>query len=399
MLGRQTIFPGVKVLEPGTYLTFEEGRLRQASYAPRVLGTNGVENPSVGFASEFKSGVTKTLMTEVPVCTTLSGGLDSSLVATLAAHDPRMTHAFNVWYEGDWAEDETGYAREVAEAANLTYQQVTVRNADFPDQIQAMCRALSQPNAAAHCLSTYALYEAIGTAGFKVALVGEGADDFFGGYDRIHDIALGSGDDAAVLRYFADLAAIKPDLRRTLICEDAQNPHLADEFGAFLQSLPGESITRRILSFEARHRLPYYILHRVDALSMAHSVEARVPFCLPSVYRHGLSAKDSQLIDGQNRKIPIYDAAKGVLPPGVINRPKQPFLLPIAGMFRPGFPVYDLLMDTIAAPKVTESIVDFEVLRELVSRNLESPSNMLGNNIWAWLIFEIWGQQHDVRIG
>ena len=262
-----------------------------------------------------------------------------------------------------------------------------------------MCRALSQPNAAAHCLSTYALYEAINSAGFKVALVGEGADDFFGGYDRMHAIAASKGDDVAIAAYHVDLAAIKPEMRNTLIHADAQNTELEAEFGSYLRSLPGRSLIRKVLTFEARHRLPYYILHRVDALSMAHSVEARVPFCLPSVYRHGLAADDQRLIKGDQRKIPIYDAGRGMLPASVIDRPKQPFLLPIAGMFRPEYPVYDLLIDTIASAKITRSIVDFDQLRNLVKENVANPSNAFGNSIWAWLVFELWGQEHNVRIG
>jgi len=398
MLGRQTIFPNIKVLEPGTFLSFSNGRAQISEYEPKMVSFKKLAAVSEKFAGDFADGVTKTLMTEVPVCTTLSGGLDSSLVATLAARDPRMTHAYNVWYEGTWAEDETTFAKDVAEAAGLTYQQVTVQNGRFPEQIQSMCRALSQPNAAAHCLSTYALYEAIGSAGFKVALVGEGADDFFGGYDRMHQIATSSGDQHAVAEYLADLAAIKPDMRKTIVQTDAQITNLTDEFGTFLRSLPGDSLIRKVLTFEAKHRLPYYILHRVDALSMAHSVEARVPFCLPSVYRHALNASDPQLIHGDRRKIPIYDAGRGVLPSSVIDRPKQPFLLPIAGMFQPGYPVYELLMDTMAAPKVTTSIVDFKKLREFISRNISNPSNALGNGIWAWLLFELWGQEHNVRI-
>ncbi|QBF31414.1 asparagine synthetase B [Thalassococcus sp. S3] len=399
MLGGQTIFPGIKVLEPGTFLTFRAGRATINDYTPlhASFPEGAMERPD--FATDVRAGVQKTLMTDVPVCTTLSGGLDSSLVATLAASDRRMTHAYNVWYEGDWAEDETAYAREVAEAAGLRYEQVTVRNDRFPEQIQAMCRALSQPNAAAHCLSTFALYEAIGQAGFRVALVGEGADDFFGGYDRMYDIATSGRKEGALNAYVTDLAAIKPDLRAQIVVEDARIDLTTDAFREFLESLPGKSLTRKILTFEARHRLPYYILHRVDALSMAHSVEARVPFCLPSVYRHALSAADGELIGHGRRKAPIYAAGKGVLPSSVVNRAKQPFLLPIAGMLRPGYPVYDLLMDTVAAPKITQSIVNIPELRDLIDRNSASPSNTLGNAIWAWLVFELWGQEHRVQIG
>ncbi len=397
-LGGQTIFPSIRVLEPGTYLTFQRGKIDFTNYAPNAVYFSDEAVVARSFENDLEKGVRKTLMTDVPICTTLSGGIDSSLVATLASKDSKVTHAYNVWRQDDWKDDETTYAREVATASGLKYQQVTLRHDRFPDQILAMCRSLSQPNAAAHCLSTFALYEAIGKAGFKVALVGEGADDFFGGYDRMYNIAESNGDDTAINAYLLDLAAIQPDLRARLIADDARNDRLRAEFTNFLRSQPGNSLIRKVLHFEARHRMPYYILHRVDALSMAHSVEARAPFCLPSVYRHALWAQDNDLIKTSQRKAPIYRAGSKVLPDSIINRPKRPFLLSIAGMFQPGYPVYELLMDTIASTKVTLPIVNIAALHDMVERNRQSPSSKLGNAIWAWLVFELWGQEHNVRI-
>lgn len=397
MLGRQTIFPKVKVLEPKTYLVFQNDQTEIHHYQPDLEKPSSLTNQRDDFTRAIESGVRQTLITDVPVCATLSGGLDSSLVASLASRDPRMKDAFNVWYEGRWTEDETGFARDVARNAGLRYHQVVVKDKEFPDKILKMCQALSQPNAAAHCLSTFVLYEHIGKAGFKVALVGEGADDFFGGYDRIASVATKTCK-STLNDYIADLSAIDPSIRKDLVHPDGMNKSHNAALTDFLMSLPGDTLLRKILTFESRHRLPYYILHRVDALSMAHSVEARVPFCLPSVYRYALHARACDLVADTFRKKPVYDASAGNVPESVVNRPKQPFLLPIAGMLQPGYPVYELLMDTLSSPKVTGTLVDLKFLKALIARNVEKPANITGNAIWAWLIYELWAQEHNVSI-
>ena len=399
ILGAQTIFPRIKVLQPASYLTFDGERISIEHYAPSVEQPGLSQYDAAAFSDDLSRAARWMTNADVPICSTLSGGLDSSLVAALARDNPAMTAAFNVWYEGKWQEDETAYARIVAEHTGLTYNQVLVEGKRFPDLIARMCRALSQPNAAAHCLSTFRLYEAIAGAGFRVALVGEGADDFFGGYDRMVTVATASEPEEALSAYIADLAAIPSTLRTRLIAPEAVDMQYAMRLKDFLRNLPGASWFRKILQFEAKHRLPYYILHRVDALSMAHGVEARVPFCLPSVYRHASLCEDAQLVSRVSRKQPIYDCARGALPAPVLTRPKQPFLLPIAGMLRPGFAVFDYLMDTLHSSCRTLGFVRKDILLKCIDENISRPSTTLGNSIWAWLIFEVWANEHSITFG
>ncbi|HEV3106248.1 MAG TPA: asparagine synthetase B [Trinickia sp.] len=395
-LGAQSIFPNVKVLEPATYLTFDGESISVSSYTPSseqsVLGRYDQRE----FLDDFRRAAKWITAVDVPVCTTLSGGIDSSLVATISSNDPKMSDAFNVWYEGSWEEDETHYARIVAEHARLNYNQVIVEDLRFPELIKKMCRSLSQPNAAAHCLSTFRLYEAIADAGFRVALAGEGADDFFGGYDRMVQLATAYEPEEAFSAYVGDLAAIPSTLRTRLIEADAVDMQYAMRLKEFIRQLPGKTLFRKVLHFEARHRLPYYILHRVDALSMAHSIEARVPFCLPSVYKHSFLCEDTQLVTHHARKQPIYDCARHILPEPILTRRKQPFLLPIAGMLRPGFSIFDFLMDTLHSSYRTLGFVRKEVLLKCIEDNINRPTTALGNSIWAWLIFEVWANEHDI---
>lgn len=116
---------------------------------------------------------------DVPVCVITSGGLDSSYLTALAAATVPEPHSFNIAYRGDWPDDERHYAREVAAHCRTRHHQVVVDPADFPGLIDRFVRHLDQPNNAPHSLSTFALFEAVHEAGFKVALTGDGADELF----------------------------------------------------------------------------------------------------------------------------------------------------------------------------------------------------------------------------
>ena len=395
-LGGQTIYPSVRVLEPGTFLTFDGESTLISGYTPLSERSSSGRYNHGEFVSDLRLATRWMTDVDVPVCSTLSGGIDSSLVAKMSSDDPRMSDAFNVWYEGEWAQDETHYAKLVAMDAGLNYNQVTVEDQRFPELIRQMCRSLSQPNAAAHCLSTYRLYEAMADAGFRVALVGEGADDFFGGYDRMVHLAAAAEPEEMFSAYVRDLAAIPSALRARLIRPDAVDMQYAERLKQFIRDLPGNTLFRKILNFESRHRLPYYILHRVDALSMAHAIEARVPFCLPSVYRHASMCEDGQLVTHNARKRPIYDCAQHILPEPILARPKQPFVLPVAGMLRPGFTIFDYLMDTLHSSCRTLHFVRKDVLLNCIRQNIDCPAPALGNAIWAWLVFEVWAREHDI---
>lgn len=84
------------------------------------------------------------------------------------------------------------------------------------------------------------------------------------------------------------------------------------------------------------------------------------------------------------------------MPVPVLTRPKQPFLLPIAGMLRPGFAVFDYLMDTLHSSCRTLGFVRKDVLLKCIDENISRPSTTLGNSIWAWLTFEAWANEHNI---
>lgn len=161
------------------------------------------------------------LQADVPICLVTSGGLDSSFITAIASkHKPNLT-AFNIAYEGNWPSDERHFAQEVADYCGVNYHQVLIQESKFPTLLDDTINYLGQPNSAPHSLSTYALFKAINQEGFKVAMTGEGADEFFADYDRFRKATF-DPDDQWLEKYFDIMCATTQDKRNAVYSESFQ---------------------------------------------------------------------------------------------------------------------------------------------------------------------------------
>ncbi|AUG76493.1 asparagine synthetase B [Kitasatospora sp. MMS16-BH015] len=402
--GPGTMYAGVRTLVPGTVLTFAGGKLteRQIELAPAELDWPGGE-PSLAGAGELLDGLLqrelgRMLDADVPVCVITSGGLDSSYTSALAARLVPDLASFNIAYQGDWPSDEREFAAEVARHCGTRHHQVLLDPAGFPALIDRFVRHLDQPNNAPHSLSTFALFEAIHQAGFKVALTGDGADELFAGYARF--VKAARDDSASWHRdYQPTMAAVPTATLDGLYTAEywAQvgaaggyfGDRSADELAARVSSSADKLET--LLRYDQFERFPYYILRRVDHLSMAHSVEARVPFLQPSVMRFAHALPAGLKVVGEQVKAPVVEAARRWVPQSVIDRPKQPFTLPIAAMIKPGQALHELIGDTLLAPGARcHAYVRPEAVRELFRLQSERPGAHPAEVLWSLLMLETW---------
>ncbi|MFI5587369.1 asparagine synthase (glutamine-hydrolyzing) [Amycolatopsis sp. NPDC051758] len=335
-------------------------------------------------------------LADVPISTITSGGLDSSLVTALLAEKVPHVHAFNIAYTGDWPFDEKKYAREVAARSGATYHQIEADPATFPDLLDEVVWHLGQPNADPITLSTYLLFQGVHDAGFKVTLSGDAADEIFGGYGRIRDALLGTEDWPN--GYVEALAAVPAALRQRLYTEDyrellRQNGTEADRIERRLRGA-GPDRLAAITEFEVDERLPAYHLRRVDHLSMAHSVEVRLPFCQRSVTRLARRLPVEHRVRGKEVKRALYAAAGGLVPDSVLNRPKQPFTLPITAMLAAGQPLHAYARDVLSGPSLAHGgQLDPKAVTGLFDAQAARPNDESALAIWSLLIHRIWTGQ------
>ncbi|MCE7079523.1 asparagine synthase (glutamine-hydrolyzing) [Streptomyces sp. ST2-7A] len=398
--GERTMVEGVRVLPPATTAVCRLGgplRLRSRGDVESPAPPTDEEEAAVVLRETLRREVGRLLVADVPVALIVSGGLDSSLVTALAA-ERGPVHAFNIAYRGKWPFDERHFAREVADRSGAVFHQVEADPVLLPELLPATVRRMGQPNADPITVSSLVLFRAVREAGYTVALTGDAADEVFGGYARMRQ-ALAHGDGWET-GYLDALAATPEALRRTLYTEEyraeltryGEDP-LPPGARADLLEGPGGPL-ERMTEFELRHRMPAYHLRRVDHLSMANSVEVRLPYCQPSIMALGRALPDRMRIRDGKVKRALFGAAGGLLPTTVLTRPKQPFTLPITAMLVPGSPLWSFTRDVLSPDALRRcGRLRAEEVTRLFSRQADRPDDTTALTLWALTVYHLWLDQ------
>jgi asparagine synthase (glutamine-hydrolysing) len=409
VFGNKTILKDIYRLPPGTVLIAKPGQkpciMPYSTIDDREVMPSGVFDTDAAMLCELlKDEVSSLLVADVPVATMNSGGLDSSIVTAIAASQHPGIHSFHIKYRGKWPSDESAFASELASAANTTHHEIVADPADFASMIGDMAWCVGA-NADPIALSSKLLFRAVRRAGFKVILSGDGSDELFGGYERLA-LAMQDNSGSWVDRYIDSLAAVSRPLRERLYSDDFRHhlgrtpiasARLQERVCGLVKHHNGDRLAG-LLEFEQKDRLPAYHLTRVDTTSMAHGVEARVPFLQGRVVRFSRRLASAHKINGDGVKRILYHAAKGLIPESILRRPKQPFTLPVAAMLTEGQPLFAYARDLLT-PTAVQSRGFFKptAVDELVRQHGKTPSNETGLAVWSLLMFEAFALEHGLR--
>lgn len=361
-----TIYSAVKALPRGHVLVADGNDIRLRPYANRFnrepLPSMNEQEVVAETRRVVELAVKSRLLSDVPVGSFLSGGLDSSIVSTIAARELKTLDTFSVGFE-DVADpyhgrsDESAAAAKTASHIGSRHHAVRVTAQTFREELDTFCRHGDQPFAVSSGFGILAVAKAARAAGIKVLLSGDGADECFGGYswyahlDRNGEQA-GEGRDGVVsfqnfgISLADRLATIDAmpapaqawawhyyaheDEKKTLFSADFRdglNSSL-DHFRAYL-----DRDVWRPVDFVAQDRdfyFPNEMLRKVDRMTMAYSVEGRVPFAAPSVLSHADKLEFSHFVgaDGTLKTV-LRQAFADMLPSEVVARPKHGFNVPI----------------------------------------------------------------------
>jgi asparagine synthase (glutamine-hydrolysing) len=388
----RTLFAGVHQLEPGCVLTWEPGG------APRIDRTwdlpigaapaiHTLEDAAAALRAALDDAVAVRLRADAKICVQLSGGLDSTAVAAIAARAGGLAGCFTVGFAGGGAYDERAIAAATARALGLPHTIVELDGAAI---------AAHWPEAVAHgeglainghLVGKWLLSRAMRDAGMKVALTGEGADELLAGYPHLRadagavidghaasrGVMLPAGDglalDGVVARlgrvptWIAAKATLGRRVRELLAPDLVQRHRDVDPFGALVERL-GAARLRTASALHAgaatwiRTALAQYILRTLgDGMEMAHGIEGRVPFLDHHVVEVAFSIAPAVLAGvtpGASIDKPVLRrAVADVVPAAVLARPKHPFLAPPLARIAPA-----LVQDTLRTHAHRSPLVD-----------------------------------------
>jgi asparagine synthase (glutamine-hydrolysing) len=429
-----SIFRDVRKLPAGHILIAHGGGVALRRYArPRPadtakVRTEGEEELAEELRERLRDSVRAHLVSDVPVGVLLSGGIDSSALAALAAHEsPYRISTFSIGFE-EREFDELEQARLVAGRYGTDHHELVVR----PDAVELLPRlaeVFDEPFADSSALPTYLVSE-LAAANVKVALSGEGGDELFGGYytyvadtlaPRLGPLAsaarplvelLPSRSGKASFDYKAKRFArgahlpplerhhawkeiFSPDARAALLDagrRGALDP--LDVYRARYAETEGADELARLQDVDEGIYLVDDLLVKTDRASMAHSLEARVPFCDAVVAELAHALPRRMKVRGFAKKRLLRKAVSSLLPNEIARGRKQGFSIPAAAWLRGELEPFarDVLSPAAVArqgyfrPEAVTALIDAHVSRR----------EDLSRQLWGLLAFTLWHERYGV---
>jgi asparagine synthase (glutamine-hydrolysing) len=397
-----TILKGVRKLDPATVLVIEpDGTQRRTVYwAP-----NFIRDPERAGWSErdwedavldaLRLAVKRRLVSDVPVGCLLSGGLDSSLIVGLLAEAGQHgLSTFSVGFESVGGEqgDEFKYSDIIAREYGTDHHQIRVATERMLPALADAIGAMSEPMVSHDAVGFYLLSEEVAKS-IKVVQSGQGADEVFAGY-HWYPPMLGGGDALGLDTY----AAAFFDRPHSEMAQVLNPEYLVDvdHSRAFVEAhfreAGAETPADRALRIDTTIMLVDDPVKRVDNMTMAWGLEARVPF-LDHELVELAAACPPELKVAHGGKGVLKEAARRVIPADVIDRPKGYFPVPALKYLRG--PYLDLVRTALKDPAAKER----GLFREsYVDRLLAAPEDDLtplrGNKLWQLGLLELWLQEH-----
>ncbi len=418
----QTILKGIKKLPPASFFVLKNNKLTIQKYWELEF------NPQNKPLSYFVEGIRETLresvhlhtQSDVPWGAFLSSGIDSSLITALLSEIKQIS-TFSVGYEEkDYSElDE---ARQTAKILNTVHHEYKITPEDFIENLRKLVWHFDEPVADPSAISLFFVAR-MASEKITVTLSGEGADEVFGGYgiyrgaqslDYFRNLP------GAAQKLFSFFTELLPEgtpgqnyVRRArtklqdryvgnaFIFEDALKKNVLQEDIPFVSY---KDVTKRyfnqVLTQDEVVQMQYVdfhtwmtgdILSKADKMTMANSIELRVPFLDHKVFEFAATIPTELKIKGKMTKYALRQSFKDILPPEVTNRPKRGFPVPtrkwLCNQLKE--PVQSILKDSF-----TPEYFNYSVVEKMFKDHLEGRADN-SRKLWTIIIFLLW---HDLYI-
>jgi asparagine synthase (glutamine-hydrolysing) len=422
----EAIIDGVQKLEPGHLLTATPGRAPVIERYWDLRFEPDYTREESYFVSRVRELVDESvrlhMVSDVPVGAFLSGGIDSSaIVASAAALTAEPLKTFSIGFsEPDYNELE--HARVVARRFRTDHHELTL-GPDGLDELEDLAWHLDEPFGDSSAIPTY-MVSKLASKSVKVVLSGDGGDELFAGYDkyvvegrergysRIPALArsvlgkisrtmpdgmrgrnfLRHMSLAGAERYLDACTLFRRDDMKKLFHPDAFEllaPYEPWRPKADYMESGGGNWLSALQSLDVKNYLPLDILTKVDRMSMAHSIETRVPLLDHKLMEFAATIPPEMNLRGGTTKYVLKQAMRGILPDRIIDRPKHGFAVPLGYWFRGKLGAYvrDLLLGESARRR---GLFNGSYIEELVAQH-ERGRN-LDLQLWTLISFELWAR-------
>ncbi|SRR5579875_531693 len=433
-----TIVRGINKLAPGEKLTVEKGRYavtRWYTFSPTPFApAKSAAEAKEELSAIYKRAVKRQLISDVPVGLLLSGGIDSSLLLALMNATGSSWPTYTIGYGSTYADDELADAAATARIFRSSHSSVTITRSVFEQALPKIVSCLEEPIASSSIVPMYFVCERA-REDVTVALVGQGPDELFGGYNRHFGVRYGAlwahlpawmrapmswtvgalprnetlkrgvyslGNPDRMRRYQYVLSLLPGDQVDGLFQHGLLNAGSGDvilECWSSLRSLMSGTDELGGLQFlEVRSTLPDELLMYADKLSMCHGLELRVPYLDKEIVEFVERLPANLKVRNGSRKWLHRQVCRNYLPAAVMNRPKRGFAVNVV----------DEWFRSSLSGKVAETLLDtsskmYQYLRPLAVRRLfdQHAAGRQDNHkiLFSLVLFEQWLRSQEAPVG
>ncbi len=443
--GHEAIIKGIQKLLPGHYISIKNNKAEikqyykiNDAYKSKNYASLNYDEAKNKLNDLMHQSIQRRLIADVPLGSFLSGGIDSSVVAYLSSQYSPNINTFSVGFKDEPYFDETQYANLVAKKIKTNHTVFSLSNNDLFAEIFSILDYLDEPFADSSAIAVYILCKQTKQK-ITVALSGDGADEIFGGYNKHHAelrarqtgllnniVKLGKpiwnslpkSRNSKVSnivrqlsrfaeglslnnqeRYWRWCAFVNEDNAKKYFRKDKLEKINFNEYNKlknlFSQHIKNEkSDLNDMLYADMNLILPNDMLQKVDLMSMANSLEVRVPFLDHEVVDFAFSLPAEYKIDSKRRKKILVDTFREFLPDEIFTRPKHGFEVPLLKWFRNELKSLiedDLLKDAFVEQ---QGIFDVNEIKRIKTKLYSNNPEDTHAQIWALIVFQYWWKKY-----
>jgi asparagine synthase (glutamine-hydrolysing) len=398
-----TIYQGVRKLPPATVRVIQpDGKYTDTVYwSPDFRRSADRKDWSRkdwqdALIEALRVAVSRRMVADVPVGVLLSGGIDSSVVVALLAEQGQhglATYSIGFDSAGGQSGDEYYYSDMVAKAFDTNHHKIHIDNSRLVPALPKTIAAMSEPMVSHDCVAFYLLSEEVSKS-IKVVQSGQGADEILAGYDwypPLANIARDQVTDAYAKVFFDRDHA---DVNAIFAPEYCLDTDVSREFVASHQAAPGaDTAVDAALRLDTEVMLVDDPVKRVDTMTMAWGLEARVPFLDHDFVELAATCPPELKLEPSGKGV-LKEASRALLPAEVIDRTKGYF--PVPGIRHIEGEVFDLVRDALTNDKArARGLYRQETLDALLKTPNEGRTTLGANSLWQLAVLEMWLQSME----
>ncbi len=394
-----TLFKGIRKLPPATVLAIEPDGSRHEEGYWTLDYQRSAEDEARSFEewreillNGLRLAVRRRLVADVPVGALLSGGVDSSLIVGLMAEaGVANLRTYNIGFADVGGEkgNEFEYADLIAQTFATEHERLFVPESELLRRLPEAITAMSEPMVSHDCIGFYLLSEAVSRHS-KVVQSGQGADEVFGGYHWYPQLSDSRNPVGDYLNAFRDrhFEEYRQLVQPQYATEDHSGMFVANHFVAPGAADPVE----KALRLDTTIMLVDDPVKRVDNMTMAFGLEARVPFLDHELVELAARIPVRHKLSGGGKGI-LKEAARSIIPSAVIDRPKGYFPVPALKYLQGN--VLEMIRDALSSRAARErDLFQQPYVAELLANPMEHITQLRGSKLWQLGLLELWLQTH-----